>query len=49
MRHLITGAFLLLAIGLYSLGAAGPATGLLVAGVVAEGVFWYRLFGRRSK
>lgn len=48
-RHIITAAFLVLAIILYSLGAAGPATGLLVLGVLAEGTFWFRLFGNRKK
>ncbi len=48
-RHVITFLFLALAIALYSVGAAGPATGLLVLGVIAEGTFWYRLFGGRRK
>lgn len=48
-RHIITFMFLALAIALYSVGAAGPATGLLVLGVIAEGTFWYRLFGGRRK
>ena len=43
-RHIITFAFLLLALALYTVGAAGPATGLLVLGVLAEGTFWFRLF-----
>ena len=43
-RHFITFLFLALAIVLYILGAAGPATGLLILGVVAEIVFWFRLF-----
>lgn len=48
-RHIITIAFLVLAIVLYGMGAAGPATGLLVLGVLAEGTFWFRLFGGRKK
>ncbi len=48
-RHIITFMFLALAIALYSVGAAGPATGLLVLGVIAEGAFWFRLFGGRRK
>jgi hypothetical protein len=43
-RHLITIGFLILAIACYAIGAAGPATVLLVFGVLAEGVFWFRLF-----
>lgn len=45
-RLLVTFIFLALAIVFYSLGAAGPATGLLILGVLAEGTFWYRLSGR---
>jgi hypothetical protein len=48
-RHIITFLFLALAITLYGIGAAGPATGLLVLGVLAEGTFWYRLFGGRKR
>ena len=50
-RHAITFAFLALAIVLYTLGAAGPATGLLILGVLAEGAFWFRLFrgGRKER
>jgi len=48
MRHIITFLFLALALTLYGIGAAGPATGLLVLGVIAEGTFWYRLFGGRK-
>ena len=49
-RHIVTFLFLALAIVFYTLGAVGPATGLLVLGVLAEGAFWYRLFwgGRRD-
>lgn len=45
-RHLITFLFLVLAIALYAAGAAGPATFLLILGVVAEAVFWLRIFGK---
>lgn len=45
-RHLITFLFLVLAIALYAAGAAGPATFLLILGVVAEAVFWLRLAGK---
>ncbi len=42
-RHIVTAFIFLLAIALYSLGAARPATVLLVLGLVAELVFWYRI------
>ncbi len=45
-RHLITILFLVLALTLYSAGAAGPATTLLILGVVAEAVFWLRVSGK---
>jgi hypothetical protein len=45
-RHLITTGFLVLAIACYAVGAAGPATALIVLGILAEGAFWSRLFGR---
>ena len=48
-RHFITILFLALALVLYGIGAAGPATGLLILGGLAELVFWFRLFGGRKK
>jgi hypothetical protein len=48
-RHLVTFLFLVIAIAFYSMGAVGPGTLLLFLGVIAEGVFWYRLFGRRKR
>lgn len=45
-RHLITFAFLVLAITLYAVGAAGPATILIVLGIAAEAVFWFRVAGK---
>lgn len=49
-RHLVTLLFLLAAIALYVAGAAAPATFLLLLGVLAEGTFWYRIFGgKRNK
>ncbi|RLA29198.1 MAG: hypothetical protein DRQ63_01510 [Gammaproteobacteria bacterium] len=48
-RHLITFLFLVLAIALYSAGAAGPATFLLILGVVAEAVFWLRVSGKDKR
>jgi len=47
-RHFITFLFLLLAIVFYSLGAAGPGTLLLLVGVLAEGTFWFRIFGKNK-
>lgn len=47
-RHLITFLFLVLAIALYAAGAAGPATFLLIFGVVAEAVFWLRVSGKNK-
>lgn len=49
MKHLVTLACLLLALGFY---AAGMATGVVVfagVGVLAEGTFWYRLFRRKPR
>jgi hypothetical protein len=46
-RYIVTFLFLALALVFYSLGAVGPATGLLALGVLAEGTFWYRLLGGR--
>ena len=42
-KHLVTFLFLVLAVALYAVGAAGPATGLLLLGVLAEAVFWFRI------
>jgi hypothetical protein len=44
MRHLITLAFLIGAVALYVLGAGLSAMVLLALGVVAELVFWFRVF-----
>lgn len=48
-RHLVTALFLLLAVACYAVGAAGPATGLLLVGVLAEATFWLRLFRGHRK
>jgi len=48
-RHLITGLFLVLAIACYAIGAAGPGTGLLIVGALAELTFWMRIFRGRRK
>jgi hypothetical protein len=47
-RHLLTVLLLVATIALYAAGAALPATGLLVLGALAEGTFWYRIFGTRK-
>lgn len=48
--HLITFLFLLLAIALYFVGMAMPATFFLLLGGIAELVFWVRLVnGGREK
>ena len=48
-RHLVTFLFLVLAIALYAAGAAGPATFLLILGVVAEAIFWLRVSGKNRR
>ena len=48
-QHLITVSFLILAIVCYAFGAAGPGTLLLVLGILAEGVFWFRIVRGRRK
>jgi hypothetical protein len=47
-RHTVTFIFLLLALALYAVGAAVPATALLVLGGVAELMFWSRLFSSKK-
>lgn len=49
MRHFLTIVCLFLALAFYSLGAAGPGTGLLLLGALSEGAFWYRVSGGRRK
>ena len=49
MKHLVTLAFLLVAVGFY---AAGVSTGVAIfagAGVLAEGAFWFRHFRREPQ
>jgi hypothetical protein len=43
--------FLVLAIACYAIGAAGPGTGLLIIGGLAELTFWVRIFrgGREQR
>ncbi len=43
-RHLITLLCLAIAIALYVAGATLAATGLLILGMLAECIFWLRLF-----
>lgn len=45
-RHIVTALFLVVAIGFYALGAAGPGTVFLIAGGLFEVGFWLMLFGR---
>lgn len=47
-KHLISGLFLLLALALYAIGAAVPATLLILLGCLAEATFWWRI-SRGSK
>lgn len=47
--HLYTLMFLVLAIALYFFGMALPATVLFVLGMLAEAVFWVRLFRGKRK
>jgi hypothetical protein len=43
MRHLVTLAFLVLALLLYARGFAVPGHLFIVLGVLAESVFWWRI------
>ena len=47
--HLVTFLFLLAALALYFLGLALPAALLVLLGMLAEMVFWVRLFSRRYR
>ncbi len=48
--HVVTVLLLCLAVALYAIGLALPATAILVLGVLAEGAFWIRfLRGLRRK
>jgi multisubunit Na+/H+ antiporter MnhC subunit len=49
MRHLVTAGFLIAAAVFYVVGSALSVAVLIGMGVLAEGVFWFRLFGRRRK
>jgi hypothetical protein len=49
MRHFITLSFLALAIACYALGAVVPGTALLLLGMLAEGIFWFRIISGRKK
>lgn len=48
-RHLVTFLFLVVAIACYAIGAAGPATALLILGVLAEATFWFRVYRGNRK
>ncbi len=43
-KHLITAFLLVIAIVLYAVGLALPATFVVLLGVLVEGAFWMRLF-----
>jgi hypothetical protein len=45
-KHAITILFLILAVCLYAVGAALPATGIIILGLLAEAIFWFRALGR---
>lgn len=48
MKHLITIAILVAAIAVASAGYATGFAVLVAAGIILEGVFWYRLFKKRN-
>jgi hypothetical protein len=48
-RHIVTSAFLVIAIFFYAVGGTRQGTIFLLLGVLAEATFWVRLFGRRDK
>lgn len=43
MHHTITVAILLVALALYAAGFSTGAVGILIAAVIFELVFWYRI------
>jgi hypothetical protein len=45
-RHLITVAFLAIAVGCYAVGFIAEGAVFIALGAVSEGVFWIRLFRR---
>lgn len=50
MRHLVTAGFLVAAAVFYIVGSALSVAVLVGMGVLAEGVFWFRLIrGRRNR
>lgn len=48
-KHLITLLFLLAAVVFYIAGMSRAGAGLLVMGVLSEGIFWVRLFRHSRK
>ncbi len=49
MRHLVTLAFLLVAVGFYAVGVSTGVAIFAGAGVLAEGAFWFRVLRRGSR
>ena len=49
MRHLLTLTCLLLALACYGAGLATGFMTFFALGMVAEGAFWIRQLGRRSR
>ena len=49
MYHRITAAILLVAMALYAAGFSTGAGGLIIAAVVGELVFWYRIIRGRPE
>ena len=48
MKHLITIALLLAAIVFVAMGSASGFVIFLILGIVCEGAFWLRIFGKRK-
>ncbi len=49
MKHLITLACLLVAVGLYAMGLSTGAVSFVGLGMLAEGAFWIRLLRRAPR
>jgi hypothetical protein len=51
LKHATTILMLVAALALYAAGMAIPASALVLLGIVAEGIFWFRLFrsGKRHQ
>lgn len=48
MKHILTVAILVVAIGFASLGYTTGFVILFVAGLLLEGLFWHRVFNRQK-